>query len=69
MPNLTPALQKVLEIVEPLLESNHWVRIATFTDRVFFEAGTIHSNGFEEYPSESGIVTASGRVIRGEHRI
>jgi hypothetical protein len=61
--------RRTLEILEPLLERRYWARLFTTEDHTFFEAGPIHDNGFEECPTQSGIVYEDGRVIVSERRI
>lgn len=62
-------VRKALEIVNPLLDQRYWAKIITFPDRVFWEAGPVYDNGFEECPTRSGVVFADGRVVEGERRI
>ena len=60
---------KALELVEPLLETRHWARVISLGEHVYFEAGPIHDNGFEECPTHSGTVMTDGRVVVSQHRI
>ena len=60
---------KALELVEPLLETRHWARVISLGEHVYFEAGPIHDNGFEETPTQSGTVQKDGTVTVANWRI
>lgn len=56
--------------VQPLVDTgNYWARIITFDDMVYFEAGPLHDNGFEECPTYSGSVRLDGTVVESHRRI
>jgi hypothetical protein len=58
-----------LSLVEPYLAKGYWAKVMTMVDRVYFETGFVHSNGFEECPTYSGIVLPDGKVVESHRRI
>ena len=61
--------RKALDLVDPLLETRHWARIISLGEHVYFEAGPIHDNGFEECATTSGTVQKDGTVTIANWRI